>query len=125
MLSQHLPRVGLGREVAAGDLAEGGGLAGAADEHHDGAALRQASFRDGQAPAAPGPLGGDEAGAGLLADQRALRPKGRDVAVVAQAEDAEVEGLGRRALRPSGLVGGRGGGGRELDRPGEDRKSVV
>ena len=110
MRTQHLSRVELGLEGAAGDLAEGDGLAGAADEHHDGAALGQAGFRDGQAPAAARPFRGDEAGAGLPADQRALRPKGRDVAVVAEAEDAEVERLGRGTLRPVGFIGGRGGG---------------
>ena len=51
------------------------GFAGAADEHHDGSALGQTRFGDGQAPAATWPFRGGEAGAGLLTDQRALRPE--------------------------------------------------
>lgn len=60
--TQHLSRVALGREFSASDLPQGDGFAGTADEHHDGAALRQADFGDGQAPAATWPFRSGEAG---------------------------------------------------------------
>ena len=93
--TQHLPRVQLGREFSAGNLTQGGGFAGAADEHHDGSALGQTRFGDGQAPAAARPFRGGEAGASLLTDERALRPEGGDMTVIAEPEDTQVEGLGR------------------------------
>ena len=119
MRTQHLPGVKLGREFPTSYLTEGGGFTGATDEHHDGTTLRQARFSDGQAPAAARPLSGGEAGAGLLTDQRALRPERSDMTVVAEAEDAEVEGLGGRTLGPAGLIGGRGLDRGELDGPRE------
>ena len=108
-----------GLEVSAGDLAQGGRLGGAADEDDDRRALREAGFGDGQAPAATGPFRGDEAGAGRAADERALRPERSDMAVVAETEDAQIEGLGGRAGGPGGLVGGRGFDRRQLHRPSE------
>ena len=51
--------------------------------------------------------------------RRQLRPERSDMAVVAETEDAEIEGLGGRANGPGGLVGGRGFDRRQFDRPSE------